>query len=256
MMEAFARPLLDSALPPPPGLKTWNGSDPAPRYAVYRNGVVVKLIDALADTFPVVRQIVGEDFFHAMAREHVRLNPPDSPVLAHYGAGFPGFIAAFGPAAPLPYLAAVAGLEWARVQAFHAAEQAALPLETLRGLQASPEALGRARLIFAPPLSLIRSRHPVVSIWHAHQGEGDFSGIDPHRAEAALVTRPGLEVDVIPLGPAAASLLAGLIAGRTLGEAYESCAAGGQAPDLVALFALLLRLRALVAVDLGPGAAT
>ena len=65
--SAFADALLDPARPCPPGLRTWNGSDPARRLAVYRNNVVSSLIDALADTFPVVQRLVGTEFFRAMA---------------------------------------------------------------------------------------------------------------------------------------------------------------------------------------------
>ena len=44
---AFAAALLDPGLPPPEGLITWNGSDPVRRFAVYRNNVIVSLVDAL-----------------------------------------------------------------------------------------------------------------------------------------------------------------------------------------------------------------
>ncbi|MBP8278840.1 MAG: putative DNA-binding domain-containing protein, partial [Propionivibrio sp.] len=37
----FAAALLDPDLAPPNGLIAWNGSDPARRFAVYRNNVVV-----------------------------------------------------------------------------------------------------------------------------------------------------------------------------------------------------------------------
>lgn len=62
-----ARPLptapLNPELPCPGGLTSWNGSDPELRFAVCRNNVMVSLIDALADTFPVVQALVGEEFF-------------------------------------------------------------------------------------------------------------------------------------------------------------------------------------------------
>lgn len=70
--DDFAAALLDPARPAPAGLTSWNGSDPAQRFAVYRNNVTVSLIDALADTFPVVQALVGVDFFRTMAREFVR----------------------------------------------------------------------------------------------------------------------------------------------------------------------------------------
>ena len=53
--QAFVAALFDAELPPPTGLTAWNGSDPATRFAVYRNNVVVSLIDALADTYPVTQ---------------------------------------------------------------------------------------------------------------------------------------------------------------------------------------------------------
>ena len=108
--SGFVRALLDPTLPAPPGLATWNGSDPALRFAVYRNNVVVSLVAALADTFPVVRELVGADFFTAMARLYVAEQPPSSPVLAHYGDGFADWLAQFEPAANLPYLADMAPL--------------------------------------------------------------------------------------------------------------------------------------------------
>ena len=68
----FAATLLDPTLPCPPGLTAWNGSDLTRRLAVHRNNVVVSLVDALADTFPVTQQLVGEDFFRTMARASSR----------------------------------------------------------------------------------------------------------------------------------------------------------------------------------------
>ncbi len=114
---AVAQALLDPALPCPTGLSTWNGSDPQTRFAVYRNNVMMSLIDALADTYPVVQRLVGEDFFRAMARVFAQAKPPRSAVMAYYGRDFAAFIDAFPPAASVPYLADVARLEMARVLA-------------------------------------------------------------------------------------------------------------------------------------------
>ena len=247
-MEAFAAPLLNPEWPAPPGLKTWNGSDPAARYAVYRNNVMVSLVDALAASFPVVLQLVGEPLFRAMAREHARRQPPESPVLAHYGEAFADFIDHFEAADSLPYLASVARLEWAYVSAFHAADAPSLPPQALHELLSRPEHLAAARLSFAPAVSLVRSKHPLVSIWRAHQEDGDFSGIDLRQAEAALIVRPALEVQVIPLSLPSADFLAELMAGRRLAAAYEQCAAEG-APDLAGIFSLLLQTHALSALE-------
>ena len=57
-----------------------------------------------------------------MARAYALAEPPRSPVLMDYGAGFADFIAGFAPAASLPYLPDVARIERAWREAYHAAD--------------------------------------------------------------------------------------------------------------------------------------
>ncbi len=249
-MEAFARALLDPDPPPPPGIRVRAGADPASRFAVYRNNVTASLIEALAETYPVVRQLVGETFFAAMAREYVRSHPPISPVLAWYGGDFPEFIAGFDPAATLGYLADMARLEWAYVCAFHAVDASPLPAQALVARAAQPGLLARTRLRFAPAVRLIRSVHPVVSLWQAHQVEGEIalSGIDMNRAEAALLVRPQSHVLVLPMPAHVAEFMGWLMAGEPLGPAFERASASASLP-LPELFSQLLEMGALVALD-------
>lgn len=238
--QAFAHALLRPDAPCPAGLKTWNGSDPAQRFAVHRNNVVVSLVDALADSYPAVQALVGEDFFRAMAAEFVRGNPPRSPVLAWYGAGFADFLEGFPPAAGLPYLADVARLEWLRVEAWHAADADPLPLAEISALLADAAALPALRLALHPALRLLRSAHPVVSIWAAHQADdvaAALGAIDFAAAEVALVVREGIEVAILRIEPGAAAFIGHLLDGATFGEA----AAAAGAFDLAATLALLLR---------------
>lgn len=93
----FAAALLDVQLPYPKGLCSRNGADPSRRFAVYRNNVQSSLINALADSYPVVQQLVGEEFFRAMAAIFVRSQPPQSPLMSRYGEGFADFIGQFEP---------------------------------------------------------------------------------------------------------------------------------------------------------------
>ncbi|MCP2936872.1 DNA-binding domain-containing protein, partial [Salmonella enterica subsp. enterica serovar Typhimurium] len=67
-------------------------------------------------------RIVGAEFFRAMARVYVRVQPPRSPIMLDYGAGLPDFIRSFEPAAVLPYLEDVARIERAWTEAYHAPE--------------------------------------------------------------------------------------------------------------------------------------
>ena len=89
------------------------------------------LIGAIEARYPVTRRLVGDEFFRAMARAYVAEEKPRSPVLIHYGADFPDFVARFEPAREIAYLADVARLENAWVEAYHAAEAAPLALAAL-----------------------------------------------------------------------------------------------------------------------------
>ena len=247
---AFARALLDPGLPPPADLVAWNGSDPATRLAVYRNNVMVSLLGVLADTFPVTRALVGEEFFHAMGQCFVRESPPQSPVMAEYGAGFADSIARFEPARSLPYLPDVARLEWLRLVALHAAD--APPLDTARlaarlaALLSNETDLARAHLRLHPSFAVLHSDWAVVSIWAAHQGVGELAAIDIDRAETAWVVRPDLDVDVIPVRAAAGALAAALLDGLPLGAAAEVALRTDPGFDLPATLAALIRCGALI----------
>ena len=106
-----------------------------PGFAVYRNTVLKGCIDALQANFPTVERLVGEEWLRAAAGVFARGQLPSQPSLLLYGEAFPSFLAAFGPAQEIPYLADVARVDrlWteahvaADAPVFKAAELAALP---------------------------------------------------------------------------------------------------------------------------------
>ncbi len=219
----FGAALLAPDVAPPLGLT------PAGRFAVYRNNVMSSLIEALAAAYPAVRSLVGERFFQAAAIVHVRAEPPTSPVLLHYGAGFPAFIESFAPASRLPYLGDVARLERAWLEAYHAAESAPLPLQVLR--QIAGEATADARLTLHPSTRLIVSRFPIVSLWAANTGRSSHDAVDLSRPETALVVRPAADVQVYPIDQGFATLLGCLLRRRTLADAAGAALAAMPAFD-------------------------
>lgn len=249
--DVFADSLL--AMPPlcPPGLTAWNGSDPARRFAVYRNNVMVSLIDALAETFPVTQALVGAEFFRAMAGLFARAHPPRSPVMAHYGADLAEFIEGFQPAAGLTYLPDVARLEMLRVEAFHAADAHAIPPERLGQLVSVPERLPAARFALHPSLRTLVSPHAVVSIWAVHQAadiDSTLAAVDTTQPESALILRAGLEVETWLVTTGAAVFIEHLLAESCLGDAAEQALAADAAFDLSDALGLLLRRGAITGV--------
>ena len=240
---AFAAALLDPDLPPPDGLNAWNGSDPARRFAVYRNNVVVSLVDALEDTFAVTQELVGEAFFRAMARVFALSEPPRSRLMAFYGEDFPDFIAGFPAAAGVPYLADVARLEYLRVLAYHAADAVPLAPEELAVALADPETLPALRVALHPSLYVLGSRFAVASVWGAHQGALNISEVVPEAPETVLVMRQGLDVEVLRIAPADERFITALLDDATLGEAVQRAGPGF---DPTGALGLLLQKEAVV----------
>ncbi|MEO5795830.1 MAG: DNA-binding domain-containing protein [Rhodoferax sp.] len=243
----FAQALLDPAQACPGGLYAWNGSDPAERFGIYRNNVVVSLVDALAQTFPVVQELVGEAFFRAMARLFVQAQPPRTRVMVWYGADFAAFVESFEPAASVPYLADVARLEMCRVRAYHAADAAAVAPEALQAALADPQQLAQLQLQLHPSLQVVASQFAIVSLWAAHQGLLQVADVDPALPQTALVFRRGLEVDTLEISAAAGGFMAALQQGSSL-----LAAAGADSTlDLPAILALLIRQQLITRIHTG-----
>jgi hypothetical protein len=76
-----------------------------------------------------------------------------------------------------------------------------------------------------PSVEIIRSPHPIVTIWAMNSGERPPAPIDDWRSEDALVARPHLDVEVRALAPGGSQFLLALAAGRTLGEAASQALA-------------------------------
>jgi hypothetical protein len=231
---AFAAALLASDAPPP-GLA---GAAASGRFRVYRNNVLGGLARALAERFPVVHRLVGEAFFMAMASEFARLHPPASPLMLQYGARFPGFLAGFPPVADLPYLPDVARLELLCGRAYHAAEMPSLPPQAFAGLD--PAAIAELGFELHPSLSVLRSIHPVVSIWRANRGAGAPGPLRSWQGEEARIWRDDAAVVVDLLRPGEAAFLALLQAGLPLGSAIAAATSEVPAFDHIQALAELI----------------
>jgi len=234
----FADALLNADLPIPYGITAHKAAVPARRFAIYRNNVVVSLGKALKGRFPVVEKIVGEEFFAAMARVFVMEQPPRSPLLATYGDEFAAFIAAFEPARELPYLADVARLEAARTRSYHAAD--ATPVDPGQLATLDTDAVGGVRIDMHPSTAIVRSPHPIVTIWAMNSGEQELVPIDNWRGEDALIARPYLEVEVRALPLGGAEFLLALAGGLPLSEATEAALADDSNFDLTVNLAGLI----------------
>lgn len=189
-----------------------------PGIAVYRGNVLGNWAQALESAYPIVRKIVGEDFFAAMARKYAGEHPSASGDLNEYGAQLARFVARFAPTQDLPYLPDVARMEWLAHRAYYAADAGTFALEGIRE---------SSRLALTPPCALLASAWPLARIWTIHQDDYE-GGIDVDLGagpDRILVHRPKWRAQVRSLAPGDYRFLECARQGSTLGEALEAAVA-------------------------------
>ena len=188
------------------------------RMAIYRANSVAAADKALSAAYPVIRQVVGAEFFHGLAREYQRGTPSTSGDLTVFGASFDDFLAAFEHTQPMPYLPELARLEWAAHVAYGAADAPDWDVAALAAIP--PERQDAIRFQWSPGLAVVRSTFPVVRIWTIHQPgfDGVFE-VDWSQAETALVARDGFAVTVTGCPPAEACFIEASLRGATLAAA-------------------------------------
>jgi hypothetical protein len=217
LQRRFGRSLLESGGPVamPPGFKIYVGN-------VYGNWS-----KALASAYPIVRKIVGGDFFDGLSRAYARAHPSESGDLNEFGKHFAAFVARSPHTQDLPYLPDTARMEWFAHCAHFAADAQRFDPARLAGIP--PEQYSSLRLqCGAPGNALIASIWPLARIWEVHQDR--YRGAPDVDVEPApgrfLVFRAGWHINVESITPGDYRFLAEANRGAALGEALEAaCAA-------------------------------
>lgn len=242
--DTFRAALLDPAHPVPPGLGDSAARPAGARFNVYRNNVAVSLTEALRTGFPIITKLLGQQNMDGLAGIYLRAHPPASPLMMHYGTGFPDFLAATPQLAHLGYLADIARLELALRQSYHAAD--APPIDPAALADLPPEDLLHCTVTLAPALRLLRSDWPIYDIWRFNTEPG--APKPTPGAQNILITRPEFDPQPHLLPPGAATWIEALGRAVPIGEALDTAQQGAPDFDLGASLTLLLQGGALTSL--------
>jgi len=197
-----------------------NGLPAERRLAVHRNHFAATLVGSLGEIFEATRALFGETFFDAFALRFARSAPPRSPCHFEYGADFPAALAAAPELADHAYGAALARLEWAMHESFHA--PAAPALNPTRLAAAPADRVGDVRLRLHPTLRILAAPFPVDDLWRGARG-GEVSPDMLQGPETCLLLlRPDMDVRMERISGGLFALLEMLAGGATLGQAASS----------------------------------
>jgi hypothetical protein len=177
---------------------------PVERLELYHRQYWYRLLDSIAEDFPALRQLVGDEPFWRLMEAYLEAVPPRSFTLRHLGAGLARFIALRPDAVPHPVHAEdLARLEYALCLAFEAGQ----------GTPIQPAELGQGELGLQPNLELLALRTPADTLWRlSEKGKrlpepGQPSGY-PNRFVAVYRYELSLHVERLPR--AAFSILAAI----------------------------------------------
>ncbi len=209
----------------------------ADRLDIYANMYFFRLHDCLREDFACVAAAIGDDRFHNLVTDYLLRHPSEHPSLRYLGRHLPQFVSGHPLGTEFPWLADLARLEWARVDAFDAPDGRPLTREDLARLP--QETVGERRIGMVASLALLRLEHDVVRAWNQLKekpAEACAPG-DEHRCGPARLTvarrrtharvwRSGFVVYHRSIGDEEARCLDLAAGGESLGAICQKLAAG------------------------------
>ncbi len=181
LQAAVLDALLSGVTPRAAALVAAPGAAADARLGIYANTLRANFRASLRSTFPVLRRLVGDAYFDAVAHTYHRSHPSTHGDLRHVGRAFADHLGGLHAADAYAYLADVARFEWVCEDALLAAEHGPLDLQALSAVE--PADYDALRFRLHPSLRLFESQFPVLRIWHAN--------VDPAREPEVIELAAG-----------------------------------------------------------------
>jgi hypothetical protein len=137
------------------------------RLNIYADAYRLRIIEALANAYPILKALLGDDLFEKSARSYIEKYPSTyrnmrwvgDKMSEHLQANFSQYAIA----------AEMATFEWVLGLAFDAEDAPILSLQDLAAIP--PENWGDLRFKFHPAVQLVQAKYNVLLLWQALNGE-------------------------------------------------------------------------------------
>ena len=191
------------------------------RLALYRGNMTSTWEKTLGAAYPVLKTLVGEEFFGGLSRAYGHQYPSTTGDLNEFGASFATFLEDFPHVADYPYFSDMARVEWAMHCAHYADDTKSVDATAFATL--SPDELETALLSLHPTCYLICSRWNVIELWQAHQPESGMEIPDVlEKTCHGIVTRPLWKINLLPISNASYAALMKVQSKRPFGDALDA----------------------------------
>lgn len=187
------------------------------RLGIYYDAYRLRIIEALANSYPKLKDLLGDDLFDATARSYINAYPSMVRNMRWVGDSMQTHLINTLPQHPIA--AEMAAFEWALGLAFDAEDAPVLSLQDLAAI--APENWGDLHFKFHPAVQLLNPKYNVLLIWQALN-----IGETPPKAtqinEPCVVWREDLNAHYRSLEHAEYAAIESVILGTSFGELCES----------------------------------
>lgn len=135
------------------------------RLKIYADAYRLRLVDALADNYPVLHALLGDDPFAELGARYLEAHPSRHFSIRHFGHRLAEFVAAQMPYAQQPVLADMANFEWVLRDVFDAADAVVLTPKDLAAL--APELWPELRFKLHPTVRRLDLTWNAPALWKA-----------------------------------------------------------------------------------------
>ncbi|MBX3204613.1 MAG: putative DNA-binding domain-containing protein [Labilithrix sp.] len=202
---------------------------PVEQVDIYREQFWLRHVDVLRDDFASIEYALGDDAFERLAHAYLEACPSASFTLRDLGEDMARFLATRAPWSTEPFLAELARVEWAFVDAFDG--QNAPPFDPASIAGRSEDEWPGARIVLHPALQRLTLEWPTHD-YRIGARKGEEPARPERRACHVVVYRGAELLHCLEIDADAAAMLDELARGTPLGEACERAAAkiGAAAP--------------------------
>lgn len=141
------------------------------RIRIYADMYRARLVDVLREDYPRLASLLGCDAFAALAARYLAAHPSRHPSVRYVGDRFAAWLGTRDDVPP--YAADLARLEWARVDAFDAADAAPARLVDLQPIP--QDEWPALRFCPIPACRVVESAWPIHEIWAAGDPDAETS---------------------------------------------------------------------------------
>lgn len=153
------------------------------RLEIYKNAYRLRLIDALAANFPVLKKYLGDAAFAELAEEYFSLYPSHYRSIRWFGDQLAGYLTAHATYQNYFYLVELAAFEWIMTLAFDAADAEPITLQAIGAIP--PEVWETMRFKMHPAVYFLALKSNAAMIWQAMSQ--DEAPPDPEENELPII---------------------------------------------------------------------